>query len=415
MKKLIALVVIALCATGSVFSQDDLTLSISGEVKTGVFSYWTETEDPSAENGVFTDEGAFIHNSEDDNWMAIRGNSTGMADLRGQEGLYRLNFLIEKGNIGAKVRFQTTSWRGGAGAAGAASWGYAFLYGDFFADQLKISVGKMGDSPWGTDERELLKEVDTPIGMRFEYKPFFAPGLNVGFVLNNWNTSPREDAGLTDLLAETVFGLSYTHDYFHLRLAYRLDSAADEDGYYTTPTDQGGRLVYRAEERIIQNYLPGFQIWSVGYFEELGSGEEDLLTGTSLFYVQYDPDDFTAQLRLGYNIVNLQLMGRYEEGSRQYFSVRPSFYYKLFGNFLRVGVAGEFAKDFGGNKVVPASYLYWYVEPEIRLNLGSGTYLALMYRYQDDYHQLDRENPTDDYAPVNSKTHWVNLRAVFTF
>jgi hypothetical protein len=401
MKKLIAVSVIALCAAGLVFSQD-LSLSISGEVKTGVFSYWTPENE---------DEGAFIHNSEDDNWMAIA--KSGMSSLRGEEGLYRLNFLVEKGNIGAKFRFQTTGWRGGAGAA---SWGYAFLYGDFFEDQLKISAGKLGDSPWGTNERELLKEVDTTIGLRFEYMPSFLPGLDVGLVLNNWNTKPKDDAGLTDLLSETVLGLSYTHDYFHLRFAYRLDSEADEDDYYkSNPTDQAGRLVYRLEERIIQNYLPGFQIWSVGYFEELGSGKEDLLNGTSLVYVQYDPDDFTSQLRFGYNIVNLMLMG-YEEGSLQYFSLRPSFYYKLFDNFLRVGAAFEFAKNLGGNKVVSDSYLYWYVEPEVRLNLGSGTYLALVYRYQDDYLRLARETgSTDDYAPVSSKTHWVNLRAVFTF
>jgi hypothetical protein len=263
----------------------------------------------------------------------------------------------------------------------------------------------------------LEKELDNTMGIRFEYMPAYLPGLNIGFVLNDWNTTVKSGAVFKDLLQESVLGLSYTHDYFHLRFAWRLDSDGDEDLKYNT--DNGHMMVYRLEERVLKNYLPGMQIWATGYFEELLSGDENDITAENRLYIQYDPDNFTAELRLGYNFVNLRPLGYTIdddliplESSWRYFFVWPSFYYKLFDNFLSVGAAFEFAKCFGSDIVVSDSFLYWYVEPEIRLNIGSGTYLALVYRYQEDFLALDREN---HFSPFNSKSHWANLRVVFTF
>lgn len=410
MKKLIAMLVMASCACSVAFSQE-VKMSITGEVKTGLFWYSTESDDPNATGGTFSDKGAFIHNTEDDNWQALKD----MSGLRGSQGLYRLNFDIIKGNLGAKFRFETTSWQStsAGNTEGAAYWGYAFLYGNFFNNQFRFSAGKLGDSPWGSGD-ELQVELDNTMGMRFEYMPTYIPGLDIGFVLNDWNTPAKANAEFIDLLSETVLGLSYTHDYFHLRFAYRLDSKADEDSYYRPPTDHGGQLVYRVEERIIQKYLPGFQIWATGYFEDIASGDKNQLTGTNWLYFQYDPDFFTAQVRFGYDVANLEVMQQYGDRSRQFFSVKPSFFYKIFNNLLSAGLAFEYAKDFGSdpNKIVSQSYLYWYIEPQLRVNLNENTYLAFVYRYQDDYYKLDRNN---NYVPFNSRTHWVNLRAVFFF
>ena len=310
-----------------------------------------------------------------------------------------------------------------------ANWGYAFLYGSFFDNQLKFSVGKMGDSPWALDDADFEKELDTTIGMRFEYMPFFVPGLNIGFVLNDWNTTVSGDLSFKDLLMESVLGLSYTHDYFHLRFAYRLDSEADKDGPIGYDLDQGGRLLYHVEEHIIGNYLPNFNIWASGYFEELGNKDKNMVSAKNKLYAQYAPDNFTAQLCLGYDIVNTRALNYDIDKNRQYFSVRPSFFYKLFDNFLNIGVTGEFAKDFGKDKIVSKSYLHWYVEPQVRVNLGINAYLSFVYRYQDDFYKLnintsyDMIDVTDPstwikhttYECVNAKTHWINLRAVFTF
>jgi hypothetical protein len=418
MKKLIAAALMAFCVVLVVFSQEsnELKLSISGEVKTGLF-VWSREKDVydvddlnSQTSEVKPDEGADIHYSELDNWMGFRR----LDSVRGaNQGLYRLNFQIEKGNIGAKFRFEMSDF-----STGTVSWAYAFLYGSFFDDQFRAAAGKLGESPWGTAEPDLDRELDATVGMRFEYLPFFVPGLELGFVLNSWNTTipGSVTAELKDLLGETVLGISYTHDLFHARFAYRLDSEADKVG--STDRDQGGRVTYRLEERILGNYLPGFQIWNVGYFEELGNSAENMLTGTNYLYVQYDPDNFTARLRLGYDITDIKRLPNGNQGadnSRQWFSVQPSFYYKFFNNFLNAGLACEFSKDFGDGLVSPAPYLSWYIEPQIRVNISQGFYVALVYRYHDEYYQMDIQNDPINPEPFNSRTHWVNLRAVFTF
>lgn len=418
MKKFIAAAVAVFCAAAVVFSQEstELNLSISGEVRTGFFAWSKEkdvytSDDKNNQTGeTLPDEGADIHNSESDNWMGFKRLDT----LRGtNQGLYRLNFQIEKGNIGAKFRFEMSDF-----STGTVNWAYAFLYGSFFDDQFRASAGKLGESPWGTAEPDLDKELDTTVGMRFEYLPFFVPGLELGFVLNNWNTAipGGVTATVKDLLGETVFGVSYTHDLFHARFSYRLDSEADSQG--STDRDQGGRMAYRVEERVIGNYLPGFQIWNVGYFEELGNEAEHTLTGTNYLYAQYDPDNFTARLRLGYDIIDIKRLPNGNRGagnSRQWFSVQPSFYYKFFNNLLNAGLAFELAKDFGDGLVSPAPYLSWYIEPQIRVNVSQGFYIALVYRYHDEYYQMDIQNDPVNPEPFNSRTHWVNLRAVFTF
>jgi hypothetical protein len=418
MKKLIVAALMAFCALSMVFPQEspELKLDISGEVKTGFFVWSREkdvytAEDKNNQTGeVKPDEGADIHYSELDNWMGLKR----LDSMRGtNQGLYRLNFQIEKGSIGAKFRFEMSDF-----STGSVNWAYAFLYGSFFDDQFRASAGKLGDSPWGTGETDLDVELDTTVGMRFEYLPLFVPGLELGFVLNSANTPIPAGVTVTlkDMLSETVLGVSYTHDLFHGRLAYRLDSEADKAG--STNPDQGGRISYRLEERALRQYLPGFQIWNVGYFEELGNEAKNMLTGTNYLYAQYDPDNFTARLRLGYDIIDIRRLPNGNRGagdSRQWFSVQPSFYYKFFNNFLNAGLAFEFAKDFGKGLVSPAPYLSWYIEPQIRVNISQGFYISLVYRYHDEYYQMDIENDPVNPEPFNSRTHWVNLRAVFTF
>jgi hypothetical protein len=417
MKKLLVAALTAFCAAGAVFPQEspELKLTISGEVKTGLFVWsrekdvYTATDQNSQTGEVKPDEGADIHYSELDNWMGL----SRLDSSRGtNQGLYRLNFQVEKGNIGAKFRFEMSDF-----SAGSVNWAYAFLYGSFFDDQFKASAGKLGESPWGTGETDLDVELDTTVGMRFEYLPVFVPGLELGLVLNSANSTipGGVTVKLEDLLGETVLGASYTHDLFHARLAYRLDSEADVG---SNNRDQGGRITYRLEERALANYLPGFQIWNIGSFEELGNKAKNMLTGTNYLYAQYDPDTFTARLRLGYDIIDIKRLPNGNRGAddlRQWFSVQPSFYYKFFNNFLNAGLAFEFAKDFGAGLVSPAPYLSWYIEPQIRVNISQGFYIAFVYRYHDDYYQMDIQNDPKNPEPFNSRTHWVNLRAVFTF
>jgi hypothetical protein len=301
-----------------------------------------------------------------------------------------MNLWLDNGNTGMKVRFEQTEFR----ETGIPKWGYAFAYGNFLDDQLKLSIGKLGDSAWGIGGPEMYKELDTQIGIRAEIKPKVLPGLNFGFVLNDMNEQQSynytEPQTIVDVLMESVLGIGYTHEYFDIRAAYRLDSEYDDDN--------GDKFIYRIEERALQNVLPGFQIWANGSWEGIRTDVEDSLWLINWLYFQYAPDAFTAQLRIGFDAYT----------RRSIFYVRPSFYYNLFDKFLTFGSSFEFAQDFGEGKYYKDSpYLRWVVEPQIRVNFGTNAYVAMVYQYRDEYHTIGVDQ--------THKVQAINLRVVYTF
>jgi hypothetical protein len=152
-------------------------------------------------------------------------------------------------------------------------------------------------------------------------------------------------------------------------------------------------LLYRVEERVLQNYLQGMQIWANGYYQGI-AGEKGLVFYNWL-YLQYAPDAFTAQIRVGLDAA---------QADRQVLHVRPSFYYNLFDKLVTTGLAFYFCQDFGSKYSEGSPYQYWRIEPQIRLNLAN-TYLALVYSYRNEYTAQD----------LITETNWVNLRVVFTF
>jgi hypothetical protein len=286
----------------------------------------------------------------------------------------------------------------------------------------------MGDSPWGAGGPDLWKELDTTMGMRFEFMPQFIPfirpgSLNIGLVLNNFNgavESISQYGGkmtLESILTESVFGLAYTHDFFHVRLAYRMDGLTDGD--------VSEEFVYRLEERIIQKYLQGFQVIANGYWNGLnpravyqeGINPDDVNPRESMVfnnwaYILYDPPILFSPLNMSYNAyIRLGYDSIYDTRKKMY--VKPGFFFTFFDNLLRIGTAFEFAGDLGEVKLdKDAPYLHWYLEPEIRLNLAPNSYLALVYRYYDDY---ESKHPNNREKALNTKTSWINLRVLFTF
>ena len=380
MKKCFTILLFITLITGVVFSQSNENgLKISGEIKTGLFWYERQIGDAPA-----TSEG-YIHNAEDDTEEEIV--SVGKQNY--SQGRFRLNLQYDHDNIGMKLRFEQDEWRD----TSVPKWAHAFAYGSFINEQLKVSIGRLGDSPWGAGGPEMWEELDTRIGIRFEITPNILPGLNVGFVLNDMDGQPTQ-SGTTQTLAETlqesVLGINYAHDYFLARFAYRLDSMID--------WEYGDQFLFRVEERIIQKYLPGFQIWANGYYVGLRTGNNKDATAQNWLYAEYAPDNFTAQLRLGLDLVD----------KRQTFYARPSFYYNFFGNVLNVGAAFEIAQDYGDGKLYKDSkFLRWFIEPQVRVNLNSNAYLALVYHYRNQYTEIGKDTVT--------KVQFVNLRAVYTF
>ena len=322
-------------------------------------------------------------------------------DAGSGQGRFRLDLEFVKGNMGIKTRIEWDNWIDTAPA-----WKYAFAYGNFFDDQLTFSVGKLGSSPWGTGGPEMWKELETGSGggMRTEWKPSFIPGLNAGFVLNFYDKGRDQgwpnDKPLTllEILRESVIGISYTHDLFLFRFAYRLDGEVDTIQGNQGKKDGEDSLLYRVEERVLKNYLPGFQIWALGYFEGLYAEDQSCQLLQNWLFAQYDPEHFTAQIRFGLDIGD----------KRTVFHLRPSFYYKFFGNLLNAGGMFWYGQDSGEGKIYEGSpYQFIEIEPKIQLNFGS-SYVAFAYNFRRAYTNFPAAIEMG-LEPIQ-QTQWMNLR-----
>jgi len=354
-------VVMALVLGATAFGQE---LKVSGEAKSGIYweQYQQESQDAVAETKLKSTD-----------------------DAGSNQGRIRINLDYENGNgFGFRARIQWENWV----EKYPSSWPYAFGYGNFFDNQLTISVGKLGSSPWGTGGPELWKDLEegTFGGMRVEYKPKFVPEdigtFNVGFVLNYYDSDrdqgweSEEPVTILNLLQESVIGVSYTHSLFHVRFAYRLDGSMDS---IQSNKQYGGMgedsLVYRIEERVLKDYLPGLQVWALGHLFALSAQVDEIKWYRNWAFIQYAPDQFTAQLRFGYEYTD----------SRSDLRLKPSFYWNFFDKLLSVGAAFEFCQDFGDGKVYPGSpYRYIELQPRVQLNFTS-SYVAFEYDFKREY------------------------------
>jgi hypothetical protein len=157
--------------------------------------------------------------------------------------------------------------------------------------------------------------------------------------------------------------------------------------------NEGAELIYRIEERALQKLLPGFQIWANGHYNGIDPEDETLFYTTNWLYIQYAPELFTAQFRLGYDT----------GWKRQILHARGSFYYNIL-SFLSAGLSGYYAQDYETKYSTDSAFYEWNVEPKVKVTFG-GSYVELVYHYGSEY---IRQN-------VEEKTHWLNLRLVYTF
>jgi hypothetical protein len=384
---LAAVFVAALCAAPA-FGQE---LKLSGEAKSGI--YWEQKQQQGRD-------------------VEAKVDMMSKDDAGSGRGRFRLNLDYDTGmNFGFKARVNWENW-----GDGYPQWPYAFGYGNFFANQLTVSVGKLGASPWGTGGPEMWKELEAASGggMRVEWKPSFIPEqygkLNIGFVLSYFNGDRdqgwdiNKPLSLLNILNETTIGVSYTHDLFLVRLAYRFD-----DEYDSTQENKisGGKgedeLLFRIEERILQKYLPGLQVWALGYWFGVSAERQEMKLFQNWLFIQYAPEQFTAQLRIGFDYIE----------SRSDFYIKPSFYWNFFDKLLNVGVYFQYCQDFGDGKLYEGSpYRYIEVEPKVQLNFTS-SYIAVAYNFRQEYIGVYAGLPAG-LEPIK-QTHWLNLRFCIYF
>lgn len=366
MKKFCFTIIISVLAA-ALASADDAVMTFSGEVKTGLL--WDKIEEP----GQTTIDRARIGNNDD----------------AGIPGRIRLDGELVKDNIGFKMRWETQNFKGVA-----PMWAYAMAYGDFINNQLRLSGGRLGQSPWSSGGPEIWDELDNLAGLRVEVKPNVLPGLNVGFVLNENNKdATNTEFSILPLLAETIVGFSYTHEYFHVRAAYRFDSDKDS-GLTTFGKSEGMDFIYRAEERALRNVVEGLSIWANGRLLGIMAEDESSINYINWLYIQYNPGALDAQLRTGI-----------DAGYKKYmFKLKPIISYAIL-DFLKVGFTFIYNKDFGEAATAPnAPYTVIAFEPMVRVDFNN-MYVALAYQFNREYKATDRIK----------QTNWVNLRFVYVF
>jgi len=425
MKKIAVVLLAALMATGTLYAQE---VTLSGELKTGFYIEQEQigSHDPVANGGMTNNDG----------------------DSGKGEGRLRMDFFSSYGNMGLKVRFQIEP--DGLGPF-LPTWGFAYAYGNLFNEQLTISAGLLGESPWGTGGPKLRSDPESReyisynklsgepytateglMGIRFEFKPSFLPGLNVGFVLNQPDQVAIDIQKQTfgDVLGESVIGASYQNDYFAVRVGYRFDSNADA---YSNKVNEGGRLTYRLEERILGNLADGMQIWLNGDYYGIGCGQQEIpkmingqivpvKIGSGEYFINWlywlwDAEYFIAKLDVGFSIYKSYNNENFRPTERQEYQsleILPAFYFKFFDNMLQAGLGFGIGMEFGPGKTYKNSqYQYISVEPQLRLNMGPNAFIAAVYNYTDKYAWSDDINLRGEES--RSVKHSVNIRAVYAF
>jgi hypothetical protein len=370
------LIIAGILATGSAFALED-KIEIFGEVKTG---FLFEQRDEAGKTTSF----ARINNND--------------GDAGASEGRIRMGMAISILNFGLRTQFYQDNFERRTGAGDKNMFkvrtDFAYVYGTTFNSQLKISAGLLGESPWGSffpDRNPVLppnlyKELESsgggPImGIRFEWKPTFTPairGLNIGFVLNRSDEGVPLDAKqeFGDLFRESIVGIAWDHKYFGLRFAYRFDRDVKSDAVFVT----GEKFVYRVEERLLWNYLPGFQISANGYCEGINSEGRGSGYGPPGYiqhwlYIHYDPMYFITGIDTGYQ-------DNFVKQTGQALEIKPFFYYKFINNYLVAGLMAGMVMGFNGTESYKdVFYNEWYVEPKIQFNIHNNFYIALVYRY----------------------------------
>jgi hypothetical protein len=421
---------------------DPIRMEVATEMKTGLF--W--------DSRGWTDLTARvrIHHNE---------------DAGTERGRLRLDMRFIYGNLGLRTRFTQDMTQG----AGSVIWEYAYAYGSFLDDQMMVTIGRLGESPWEwgasaprwiwvphTHELAMgihRTRLDDVFGIRIEARPAFVPGLSIGFTLNQWDHGgppwapevSAEDVDIQNLLEETVFGIAYTNHAFHGRLSLRLDSDVDAaicrfNNNRRVP--DGMSLMYRLEPRFISNAVPGLSVWAHGWFSGLGaegidtdriyrvSGSDPtnpefiewhghrntMLHLRNWLYIDFTQPAFSATLRLGAHLTDMD---------SHVFLLRPSIFVNLLDN-LQVGLTLGYEYNFGelaGQAALwpdrlpfenphfeafnPAIH-YIAAEPQVRLSFGR-SYLAFIYGF---------ENRFDDFGGDDlewTQRHWWNLRFVIAF
>ena len=266
------------------------------------------------------------------------------------------------------------------------NWGFdpakqaAWVWGDFFGDFLRLSIGKLGDNKWNTtlDEKWGLEEYRT--GLRAEINPGFGFNGGILFKIPPQYAAAEEKYTFKRLLSEMIIGGRYDNSLFSAALAIELDG---HDNLRDDEQELTFGFMYRGK--------PGMQTGVEAKMQNLGWGN---------FPFDYTDFSFSVLQMIGYDFSSmfygrLKIYEKKQSGADDWtLEMYPFAIYK-FSRWLEVG--GELG--FGADMNSFADTWYFAIKPLMYYHLGANATLGA-YWYNKFVHCYDYPFSPDKYDKV---------------
>jgi hypothetical protein len=386
MKKSAALALVLLIVAGTAFAEDGLT--VSGEIKTALEVITVGDND------------------------ATVGFDT---DGDGQPGRAQVGFVFTKGDFQAKWMLRSANL-GDDGLSAVIP--YAFGTAGFLDSQVVVSVGRIDGTPWASGGVTDVS-VGSGAGARFEFKPAFLEGLDLGFYLPaTFGSDPSGAAtalatvGVADYFSELVFGVAYAAaDLVDVRLGFQLDGDGDE----AANAQAGATFIWGLGLEFLKPVAPGLSVWLDGqirgiggdtkvyYTEGHGNTDDAGYTTNNAIKIGYTDGKLSAYVSADFETWKDQgtILGVFPDISYQVTPwLKPGVYAELYFTSYEDVVKTPYKAATGED---PAGFDKAYVKLYAALDLGNGLTItpAFLLTNHSAYGRFGKANPN---AAVTSGT-----------
>ena len=245
--------------------------TVSGEMRTGLGLVKNGDENlmMSIRNTDVDQEGSDVQSN--DNFGGNAGTGRMPTTPLASPGRIVLNLNYTKGPFQFRTRLRTMGINNTSTDSFTESdldqlFVHYYMMINLLSNQIRVSAGKIGDDTavWNSMGPQMKAHPETTHGIKFEYRPSFIRGLNVGFV------APARFLSAEDYLTEMYWGARFNRpNLIDIRTGILLDGKGDD-----ADNDQAGATaVYRINPMFLSRYVKGFSLWMNGRFRGIPTVE----------------------------------------------------------------------------------------------------------------------------------------------
>jgi len=161
---------------------------------------------------------------------------------------------------------------------------------------------------------------------------------------------------------------------------------------------------------MLERFIPGFKVWAMGYATGIGASEATrsvYFDNRNWLFAEYAPSLFTAQIRFGLDA---------KADSRKLY-IKPSIYFNLLDDFIKVGTSFEYTKNFYdvANTYKDTWFTNIELKPLVQFNFSPNIYAALEYSFLQAYQSYYGSTYQERGLEPVTQTQWFNLRVGVSF